>query len=223
MAATLVVATLLTAALPGSAAHDLARAEARGTGDGAASQRCPRMAVVMFALLAAALLGSGLGAGSRTWRAQQLGGVGEGAAGRCLGGARAWWLRCSPPRYPGARRRTWHAQELAGAASRRCPGMPAMLAAVLPGVQCRTWRGTAHRCRWPWRLGAQPGLRMGSLQPSIRRKSENGWWVGEERKEEGDDRSGPHISQVVAGAFQAIRKYVALRVGPKASNTYKMV
>jgi len=56
---------------------------------------------------------------------------------------------------------------------------------------------------------------------SVGRKSENGW-VGEERKEEGDDRSGPHIGQVVVGALQAIRKYVGLRVGPRISNTYKM-
>ena len=42
------------------------------------------------------------------------------------------------------------------------------------------------------------------------------------KEEEGDDRSGPHIGQVVVGALQAIRKYVGLRVGPRISNTYKM-
>ena len=36
-------------------------------------------AVVVFALPAAVLLGSGLGAGSRTGRTQQLDGVGDGA------------------------------------------------------------------------------------------------------------------------------------------------
>jgi hypothetical protein len=44
MAATLVVAALLAAALPGSATRDLARAAARGDGDGAAGRRFPHMA-----------------------------------------------------------------------------------------------------------------------------------------------------------------------------------
>ena len=41
-------------------------------------------------------------------------------------------------------------------------------------------------------------------------------------REEEDDRSDPHISQLVAGAFQAIQKYVGLLYGLRASNTYKM-
>jgi len=41
------------------------------------------------------------------------------------------------------------------------------------------------------------------------------------RREEEDDMSDPHISQLVAGVFEAIRKYVSLQMGPRASNTYK--
>ena len=33
------------------------------------------------------------------------------------------------------------------------------------------------------------------------------------KEEEGDDRSVPHISHVVAGAFEAIKKYIGLQVG----------
>ena len=45
---------------------------------------------------------------------------------------------------------------------------------------------------------------------------------GGEGKEEGDDRSKPHISQLVAGALQAMQKYVGLQMGPRTLNIYKM-
>jgi hypothetical protein len=50
--------------------------------------------------------------------------------------------------------------------------------------------------------------------------------VGEEGEEEGDGMWGPRVSESrveMLRVFLSIRKYQCLQMGPRASNTYKMV
>ena len=68
--------------------------------------------------------------------------------------------------------------------------------------------------------GAAISLREVAEAPAtLQRLSEDALGKKGSRKEEGDDRSGPHVSMVVGGVFQAIRKYDGLQVGPRTSNT----
>ena len=62
--------------------------------------------------------------------------------------------------------------------------------------------------------GAAISLREVAEAPAtLQRLSEDALGKKGSMKEEGDDRSVPHISHVVAGAFEAIKKYIGLQVG----------